>query len=478
MEKKTNWEAFQTILSHNGITRLYHFTDRENLASIISNGGLYSWADCEAKHITIPKPGGGSLSRNLDTRARLQDYVRCSFVKEHPMKYVAMQEGRIDHPILLEISPEVVSWEETRFSDRNAADNGAQVGSALEDLQRIHFDVFEENYFDLTDEDKHYYQAEVMVKHFIPLSAITNIGNFGISLPAQPLSCKPAYTAQITRATPTAFIFLVDQSVSMQRNTTLYGETMPMSEAVARIVNHQLNELVLRCIKGSETRDYYDIAVIGYGVGAYSGWEGELKGRFFVKPSELKDHPYKRIITRKSTKTRRGEKVVEVEEVQWIEPHAHQSWTHFHEAFEKAKELLDEWMEKYHDKDCYPPTIIHITDGIYNGAKKEEVLQRANELKALFTNDGNVILFNIHISTDGTASVLFPHSKGELDNAFAKDLFDMSSMLPSRYSERISELRGGTTPQSSYAAMSINADMGALIQLMDIGTPTNITQAK
>lgn len=317
-----------------------------------------------------------------------------------------------------------------------------------------------------------------MVKNFIPLSAITNIAHFGISLPAQPLACKPAYTAQITRATPTAFIFLIDQSVSMQSETTYYGETMPMSEAVALIVNRQIKELVLRCVKGSETRDYYDIAVIGYGVGAYSGWEGEFKGRYFVKPSELKDRPYKRVITRKTIKTRKGEKVVEVEEPQWVQPHAHQSWTHFHEAFEKAQELLDKWMEDYHDKDCYPPTIIHITDGIFNGATAEDVLQRANELKSMFTNDGNVILFNIHISSDGAAGVICPHSKEELDDTFAEHLFDMSSMLPARYSAPISALRAETTPHDSYAAMSINADMGVLLQLMDIGTPTNITQAK
>ena len=74
---------------------------------------------------------------------------------------------------------------------------------------------------------------------------------------------------------------------------------MAMSEAVARIVNHQINELVLRCIKGSETRDYYDIAIIGYGENAYSGWKGELEGRDFVKPSELKEHHIKRLLSKK-----------------------------------------------------------------------------------------------------------------------------------------------------------------------------------
>lgn len=42
-----------------------------------------------------------------------------------------------------------------------------------------------------------------------------------------------------------------------------------------------------------------------------------------------------------------------------------------HKAFGKAKELLEKWMEQHHDKDCYPPTIINITDGLFNGTTKE-----------------------------------------------------------------------------------------------------------
>ena len=47
-----------------------------------------------------------------------------------------------------------------------------------------------------------------------------------------------------------------------------------------------------------------------------------------------------------------------------------------------------------------------------------------------------------------------------------------------RYSDRIADLRGDGTPNNRYTAMSINADMSTLIQLMDIGTPTNISQNK
>ena len=482
MAYKNNYDEFKKLIEQHHITTLYHFTDRENLESIIKNGGLYSWADCEQKGISISKPGGSLDSRNLDKRDNLQNFVRVSFVREHPMMYVAMNDGRISNPVVLEIDPEVIYWQDSLYADRNATKNGALVGSSIDDFSQLHFNSFKaKKHFDLDADEQKFYQAEVLVKNHIPLQFIKNIGNFGFTIPSQSaqMQTKTAYTAQITRNTPTAFIFLIDQSVSMQNYTTLYGEEMPMAEAVARIVNHQLNELVLRCIKGSETRDYYDIAIIGYGEKAYSGWKGELEGRDFVKPSELKEHPYKKITTKKETRTRKGVKVVEVEEVQWIEAEATQGWTRVHHAFEKAKGLLDEWMEKHHDKDCYPPTIINITDGEFNGATKEYVLQQANELKSMFTNDGNVILFNIHISANKAVCVTCPASKDEVSfSSLATTMYEMSSLLPMRYSDRIADLRGDGTPNNRYTAMSINADMSTLIQLMDIGTPTNISQNK
>ena len=482
MAYKNNYDEFKKLIEQHHITTLYHFTDRENLESIIKNGGLYSWADCEQKGISISKPGGSLDSRNLDKRDNLQNFVRVSFVREHPMMYVAMNDGRISNPVVLEIDPEVIYWQDSLYADRNATKNGALVGSSIDDFSQLHFNSFKaKKHFDLDADEQKFYQAEVLVKNHIPLQFIKNIGNFGFTIPSQSaqMQTKTAYTAQITRNTPTAFICLIDQSVSMQKYTTLYGEEMPMAEAVARIVNHQLNELVLRCVKGSETRDYYDIAIIGYGENAYSGWKGELEGRDFVKPSELKEHPYKKITTKKETRTRKGVKVVEIEEVQWIEAEATEGWTRVHHAFEKAKGLLDEWMEKHHDKDCYPPTIINITDGEFNGATKEYVLQQANELKSMFTNDGNVILFNIHISANKAVCVTCPASKDEVSfSSLATTMYEMSSLLPMRYSDRIADLRGDGTPNNRYTAMSINADMSTLIQLMDIGTPTNISQNK
>ncbi len=134
-------------------------------------------------------------------------------------------------------------------------------------------------------------------------------------------------------------------------------------------------------------------------------------------------------------------------------------------------------MKEHHDKDCYPPTIIHITDGEFNHASKEEVMLKANELKAMFTNDGNAILFNIHFTAEHDAeSVACPINKSELNgNEYAETLFDMSSLLPERYNQDIARCLNDSR-SGRHVAMGVNADATTLIKLMDIGTPTNISK--
>ena len=483
MEKKSNWQEFKTVLDEHKIVKLYHFTDRDNLESIIKHGGLYSWMDCERKGIKIAKPGGSTASRQLDSSRNLEDYVRVSFTTQHPMMYVAMKDGRISNPVILEIDPEVIYWDNSLYANLNAARYTIKpnIGPSINDFKQIHFQsVKAHKHFDLPEEEQPYFQAEILVKNFIPLEYIKNIGNFGIPIPSKPkaLQIKNPYTAQITRNTPTAFIFMIDQSVSMSRKFNYHGEFITLADAVARIVNNQINELVLRCIKTTEVRHYYDIAVIGYGDDASYAWKGTLAGRDFVSPEELKNNPFKKITVKEEKRTRKGVELKEVDKVQWIDPVAAGKYTRGDKAFMMVKKLLDGWMKEHHDKDCYPPTIINITDGALNGIvnPREVNTQLANELKAMYTNDGNVLLWNIHITPDSKEQLVFPISKTELNNDnYSEWMFDMSSLLPSRYNVPIGDLRGDAE-NTRHVAMATNTDMSTLIQLMDIGTPTNISQ--
>ena len=95
----------------------------------------------------------------------------------------------------------------------------------------------------------------------------------------------------------------------------------------------------------------------------------------------------------------------------------------------------------------------------------------------MFTNDGNVILFNIHFTPDLDAnSVACPIDKSELGgDVYAEALFDMSSLLPERYNVDIARCLNDPRP-GRHMAMGVNAGATTLIKLMDIGTPTNISK--
>ena len=174
---KTNWQDFQRTLQQYSITKLYHFTDRANLPSIRANGGLYSWYYCQQNNITIPKPGGSPTSWILDQRKGLQNFVRVSFVRDHPMLYIAQNDGRITSPVILEINVELIYKRATRYATQNAAKNGITADTTFEKFNSIKFPLLRRRYFDLTAEEKPFYQAEILVLEKIPLDCITNINS-------------------------------------------------------------------------------------------------------------------------------------------------------------------------------------------------------------------------------------------------------------------------------------------------------------
>tara|TARA_R110002073_G_scaffold312586_4_gene484113 strand:+ start:4869 stop:6746 length:1878 start_codon:yes stop_codon:yes gene_type:complete len=165
------------FLRSKGITCFYHFTDESNINSIKLNGGLYSWSFCLNNDIEINKPGGDHTSRDLDVRYNLENFARLSFAKEHPMQYVALRGGRLRSIKKLEIDIEIATFKSTLFSNMNATKNGHRVGDDLSFLKNeIKFDVIKQlHYYNLSPEDKPFYQAEIMVEEHIESKYITNL---------------------------------------------------------------------------------------------------------------------------------------------------------------------------------------------------------------------------------------------------------------------------------------------------------------
>lgn len=175
-KKKADSERILDYLEMKGVSRFYHFTDSMNLYLIKRLGGLYSWNYCEQNGINIPNTGGDIDSRRFDKKHHLEDYVRLSFCNDHPMAYRKHTEG--SSLILLYIDLEVATFEDTLFTDRNAASNEFACGGKYEDLQKVNIAATQRNFVS-RDEGEIFaqHQAECMIKTFIPIKYITNIDN-------------------------------------------------------------------------------------------------------------------------------------------------------------------------------------------------------------------------------------------------------------------------------------------------------------
>jgi uncharacterized protein YegL len=280
------------------------------------------------------------------------------------------------------------------------------------------------------------------------------------------------YTAQINRKQPTAFIFLLDQSGSMHEKIKVNNSFKSKSEFAAMVINETLNELLVRATKANDTRDYYDIAIIGYGSDSHKAniaWTGNLSNHTWVNMTELNQGFISKDMITQQKKTRKGIEEIEVERKIWIKPIS-ENQTPMKSALLLAKKLLEQWIVKNSGLDCYPPTIINITDGEATDADNDELIDIAHQIKALGTQDGNTLLFNVHISDSASNSIVFPESTDELPNdIYAKTLFEMSSDMPQVYLEEISKVKA-VLQKNVYKAMSFNADSSQIVNMMNIGT--------
>jgi uncharacterized protein YegL len=285
------------------------------------------------------------------------------------------------------------------------------------------------------------------------------------------------YTRRITRHNPTAFVFMIDQSGSMSEKVTVNGETTMKADFLATVINQTLNELVDRCKKNTDVRDYFHISILGYGGDrdntAKILWEGNLKGKIFVTPSELINNHIGTTTVHSESKRPDGTvKKLQKNILQWIKPKA-TGLTPMRQAYQLAHDILVQWIHQY--PQSYPPAVINITDGEANDCSEDELLQAAGALRELHTDDGNVLVFNIHISDSTIEPIYFPCTKNELpsDDEYAKLMFDMSSDLPGNYNKAVAEITQKDLI-GAYTAIVVNAPISRLISLLNIGTNTNV----
>ncbi len=277
-------------------------------------------------------------------------------------------------------------------------------------------------------------------------------------------------TAEISRENPSCFLFLIDQSGSMEDEISVGSESQQLANGVADTINKWLQELSIKCAKSEGVRDYYDVGVLGYGNDVAPGFNGPLAGRDLIPISEIADNPAR--LEERSKKVPDGAGGIVDQSVRipvWFEPVA-KGGTPMCSAAKQAKRILEAWIADH--PDAYPPTVIHITDGESTDGNPTEFLQ---DLTSLSTSGGNVMLFNIHLSAkQNVEPVSFVDSPDGLPDAYSKMLFETASQLsPSMRS--LAKEHGFDTSEDS-CCFVLNGDLVLLVQAIDIGTRPSSVQ--
>ncbi len=266
-------------------------------------------------------------------------------------------------------------------------------------------------------------------------------------------------------ANPMAILFVVDQSGSMSDKMPKTGNTK--ADQVATVINKMFSELITKATKQDGVRHYYDVGVIGYGHrGVYNALQGPFTGQILNPIDQIAANPLRVEQRMNEVVTATGD-IVQVPESfsVWFDPVA-SGGTPMSGAMKLAAETIAPWCDAH--PDSFPPVIIHITDGEYGDRDPSGI---AEGIKTFTTNDGNVLLCNLHISSEKAAPISFPDNEAMLPDQFAKTLFRMSSVIPESMHQTVSEILGTSVRLSSDTRFfTFNGNEVDIVKFLRVGT--------
>ncbi|HUG80630.1 MAG TPA: DarT ssDNA thymidine ADP-ribosyltransferase family protein [Bryobacterales bacterium] len=153
----------------------FHFTDRRNL-QLIREHGLLSLARLREFGIEIPAPGGNKWSHDADEAKGLDEYVHLCLRDNHPMEYLAREDGRIERSIYLQIDLEVLAIEGIKYTPDVSNKSGVETYPIDDTLKMVDFEILYSRtpVFHL-DRLQQAERCELLVPNAIPLDLIRNL---------------------------------------------------------------------------------------------------------------------------------------------------------------------------------------------------------------------------------------------------------------------------------------------------------------
>jgi len=277
------------------------------------------------------------------------------------------------------------------------------------------------------------------------------------------------YQAEISRDTPTCFLFIIDQSGSMDEKNEA-GRTK--AQFVSDVLNKTLYTLVTNCSKAEGIRNYFDIGILAYGGSdVKTGFGGKISSGIIHSIGAINDNPLR--IEDRTKKVDDGAGGIIEQKTKfpiWFDPTS-SGGTPMRAALTRAMEVIAGWCDSH--RTSYPPTLLHVTDGQSTDGTPEDV---ANGLRQISTDDGPLLLFNLHVTAGSGHEVVFPTSESGLNDEYSRMLFRMSSALPGHLAKFAGDKGYAITDGSR--GFIFNGDPKCIVDFFEIGTRPKMIAAR
>lgn len=241
---------------------------------------------------------------------------------------------------------------------------------------------------------------------------------------------------------PGHIIYLIDQSGSMNGAN---------EKKAAESITAAMIETLKGCIQGKEVRNRVYITIIGY---------GNENGVSIVDEGWITDFVSKLQQCKQNNST-------------IIEPKSY-GMTPMAEAFALANKCITTWLSQREmvqtDGKIPAPIVINITDG-YPDNVDEAIVEAQKVMNIVTRDDGNVLLFNIHMDdSSDQVEIKFPNTKSILNGVQEGEfLYDISSEMTPEFIRAAQAQRfEGIFPGSK--GFVVNAKGDTLVRFVTFGS--------
>ena len=278
------------------------------------------------------------------------------------------------------------------------------------------------------------------------------------------------YTQSMNREHRGCLIFLLDQSGSM--SVQVRGQPYKNMDMATATINNLIKTVIDNAgydIQTGRRKNYCDLVIFGYGDQVHSLLDPNDNP---ISVTALAESPrgVHDVMREEIDRTTGQIRQVRVQQPYWIQAFGNSQKTEMAWALQRARNAAQNWIASDPKRlNSFPPIVVNITDGEHNG--QGDPISEASQLRQFGTQQGQILLFNCHLTSTGSQRVSFPFDASQVQSlgAGAEQLFHMASPIPPSMIDRARSTFSVDVPGGARGFI-YNADPQDLVNFLNWGT--------